>query len=128
MSKYTTTKRQFSLDVVRNSDNHACGFMCSKVFWEGDDLYLDQVLYQEGDNILEGKKVGDVLVEAETLPEGKKFGDVKKAGRGWVNDDWNWDEELQRVFGEVDADLKKELTDYFTSDMKTKYMAFMKGE
>jgi len=128
MSKYTTTKRQFSLDVVRNSDNHACGFMCSKVFWEGDDLYMDKVLYQEGDNILEGKKVGDVLVEADTLPEGKKFGDVKKAGRGWVNDDWNWDEELQRVFGEVDADLKKELTDYFTSDMKTKYMAFMKGE
>ena len=127
MSKYTTTKNEFSIDVTRNSDNHACGFMCSKVFWEGDDLYADAVLYKEGDNILEGKKVGDVLVEADTLPEGKKFGDVREAGRGWVQEDWNWDTELNRVFGEVDADLKKELTDYFTSDMKTKFLAFMKG-
>ena len=128
MSKYTTTKNEFSIDVTRNSDNHACGFMCSKVFWEGDDLYADAVLYKEGDNILEGKKVGDVLVEADTLPEGKKFGDVREAGRGWVQEDWNWDTELNRVFGEVDADLKKELTDYFTSDMKAKYLAFQKGE
>ena len=127
MSKYTTTKNTHSIDVVRNSDNHACGFMCSNVFWEGDDLYADAVLYKEGDNIPEGKKVGDVLIEADTLPEGKKFGDVREAGRGWVQEDWNWDTELNRVFGEVDADLKKELTDYFTSDMKAKYLAFQKG-
>jgi hypothetical protein len=112
MSKYTTTKNEFSIDVTRKSDNHACGFMCSRVFWEGDDLYADAVLYKEGDNI----------------PEGKKFGDVRQAGRGWVQEDLNWDDELQRVFGEVDADLKKELTDYFTSDMKAKYLAFQKGE
>ena len=127
MSKYTTTKNDYSIDVIRNSDNHACGFMCSNVFWEGDDLYADAVLYKEGDNIPEGKKVGDVLIEADTLPEGKKFGDVKEAGRGWVQEDWNWDTELNRVFGEVDADLKKELTDYFTSDMKAKYLAHQKG-
>ena len=106
MSKYTTTKRQFSLDVVRNSDNHACGFMCSNVWQENDELYQDKILYQEGDFI----------------PEGKKIGDVKKVGRGWVQEDWNWDDELQKVFGEVDADLKKELTDFFTSDMKAKYL------
>ena len=76
MSKYTTTKRQFSLDVVRNSDNHACGFMCSNVWQENDELYQDKILYQEGDFIPEGKKIGDVMFEADTLPEGKKFGDV----------------------------------------------------
>ena len=101
--------------------------MCSNVYEDRDELYMDAILYQEGDIIPEGKKVGDVRYEADTLPDGKKFGDVKKAGRGWVNDDWNWDTELQRVFGEVDADLKKELTDYFTSDMKAKYLAFQKG-
>ena len=122
MSKYTTTKRQFSLDVVRNSDNHACGFMCSNVWQENDELYQDKILYQEGDFIAEGKKIGDVMFEADTLPEGKKFGDVKKVGRGWVQEDWNWDDELQKVFGEGDADLKKELTDFFTSDMKAKYL------
>ena len=111
MSKYTITKHTYSIDVVRNSDNHACGFMCSNVYEDRDELYMDAILYQEGD----------------IIPEGKKVGDVKKAGRGWVNDDWNWDTELQRVFGEVDADLKKELTDYFTSDMKAKYLADQKG-
>ena len=33
MSKYTTTKHEFSIDIIRNSDSHACGFMCSNV-WE----------------------------------------------------------------------------------------------
>tara|TARA_A100001391_G_scaffold80545_1_gene52453 strand:+ start:5813 stop:6199 length:387 start_codon:yes stop_codon:yes gene_type:complete len=127
MSKYTLTKHEFSVDVVRTSDNHACGFMCSNVYEDRDELYMDTVYYKEGDNIPEGKKVGDVWFEADTLPEGKKFGDVKVAGRGWVNDDWNWDEELQKVFGEVDADLKKDLTEIFTTDMKTKYLAHVKG-
>lgn len=105
------------MDVVRTSDNHACGFMCSKVFHEPDELYTDKIV-----------RDGVTVVEADTLPSGKKFGDVKKAGRGWVQEDWNWDTELNRVFGEVDADLKKELTDYFTSDMKAKYLAVQKGE
>ena len=46
---------------------------------------------------------------------------------GWKQEDYNWDDELQKVFGEVDADLKKELTDYFTTDMKAKYLANQKG-
>ena len=128
MSKYTTTKHKFSLDVTRNSDNHACSFMCSNVFLEPDELYMDKILYTSNDFIPDGKKVGDVMIEADTLPDGKKFGDVKKAGRGWVQEDINWDTELNRVFKEVDADLKKELTDYFTSDMKAKYFAQQKGE
>ena len=127
MSKYTTTKHEFSIDVMRNSDNHSCGFMCSNVFHEGDELYADAILFEEGDVLPEGKKVGDVAIEADTLPEGKKFGDVKKAGRGWVQEDWNWDDELKKVFGEADADIKKELTDYFTTDMKAKYLAREKG-
>tara|TARA_B100000963_G_scaffold97803_1_gene84464 strand:- start:2348 stop:2734 length:387 start_codon:yes stop_codon:yes gene_type:complete len=128
MSKYTTTKNQYSIDVIRNSDNHACGFMCSNVFFETDVLYEDKILYTENDFIPNGKKVGDVMAEADTLPDGKKFGDVKTAGRGWVQEDWNWDTKLQDVFGEVDADLKKELTDYFTTDIKANYLAIQKGE
>ena len=128
MSKYTTTKHDYSVDVIRNSDNHACGFMCSNVWHEADSFYSDKVLYTSNDFIPDGKKVGDVMIEADTLPEGKKFGDVKTTGRGWVQEDWNWDDELQKVFGEVDADLKKELTDYFTTDMKAKYLANQKGE
>ena len=116
MSKYTTTKQKYSLDVMRNSDNHACAFMCSNVFKESDTLYTDKIVID-----------GVTVKEADTLPEGKNFGDVKTTGRGWVNEDWNWDTELNRVFGEVDADVKKELTDYFTSDMKAKYLAHMKG-
>ena len=127
MSKYTTTKNQYSIDVVRNSDNHACAFMCSNVYFDTDDIYRDKILYVNGDAIPDGKKVGDVRFEADTLPDGKKFGDIKVAGRGWVNDDYNWDTELQNVFGEVDADLKKELTDYFTTDLKAKYFTSQKG-
>ena len=66
-------------------------------------------------------------MEADTLPTGKKFGDVKTVGRGWVQEDWNWDTELQDIFGEVDADLKAELESYFTTDMKAKYLASEKG-
>ena len=127
MSKYITTKQMYSVDVMRTSDNHACGFMCSNVWHEADSFYSDKVLYTSNDFIPDGKKVGDVMIEADTLPEGKKFGDVKTTGRGWVQEDWNWDTELQNVFGEVDADLKKELTDYFTTDLKAKYLADQKG-
>ena len=66
-------------------------------------------------------------IEADELPEGKNFGDVKVAGKGWIQRDWDWDVELQNAFGEVDADLKKELTDYFTSDMKAKYLELEKS-
>ncbi len=113
MSKYTTTKHKFSLDVTRNSDNHACAFMCSKV-WEdmGDHTY-----YTADDD--------------EVKSGAKKEGDLKattRAAEGWKQEDWNWDTELNRVFGEVDADLKTALESYFTSDMKAKYLASMKGE
>tara|TARA_B100000161_G_C33502709_1_gene392505 strand:+ start:693 stop:1034 length:342 start_codon:yes stop_codon:yes gene_type:complete len=113
MSKYTTTKHEYSMDVIRNSDNHACGFMCSNV-WNDMGEYS---YYQEDDD--------------EVKSGAKKEGDVKaeiSAPKGWQQEDWNWDEELQRVFGEVDADLKKEITDYFTTDMKAKYLASEKGE
>ena len=116
MSKYTVNKNDHSVDVFRNSDNHAKGFMCCNVFNEVDILYTDKQDDGYGGTI-----------EADTLPEGKKFGDVKVAGRGWVQEDWDWDVELQSAFGEVDADLKKELTDYFTTDLKAKYLAYQKG-
>ena len=127
MSKYTTTKNEYSVDVMRVSDNHACSFMCSNVFFDHDDYYFDKVLYTENDILPEGYKVGDVRMEADTLPSGKNFGDVKTVGRGWVQEDWNWDTELQDIFGEVDADLKAELESYFTTDMKAKYLASEKG-
>ena len=112
MSKYTTTKHEFSMDVIRNSDNHACGFMCSNV-WEDGGEYT----YYEAE-------------DAEVKSGEKKEGDLKAEVRkpeGWKQEDYNWDDELKNVFGEVDADIKKELTDYFTTDMKAKYLAFMKG-
>lgn len=116
MSKYTTTKNEYSMDVMRVSDNHACGFMCSNVWFEPDEIYRDA-------EIVDGKTIRP----ADTLPDGKKFGDVKTAGRGWLQEDYNWDTELQNTFGEVDADLKKELTDYFTTDLKAKYLTSQKG-
>ena len=112
MSKYTITKNEFSVDVVRNSDNHACGFMCSKV-WED----MGEYTYYTAD-------------DDEVKSGAKKEGDIKEEIRkpeGWQQEDYNWDTELQNVFGEVDADLKKELTDYFTTDMKAKYLADQKG-
>lgn len=112
MSKYSITKKEFSIDVVRNSDNHACGFMCSNVWEDGGEF----TFYEAED--------------AEVKSGAKKEGEIKstiRASEGWKQEDYNWDNELQRVFGEVDADLKKELTDYFTSDMKAKYLAYEKG-
>ena len=113
MSKYTITKNEFSVDVVRNSDNHACGFMCSNVYEDGGEY----TFYEADDD--------------EVKSGAKKEGDVKEEIRkseGWKQEDYNWDTELQNVFGEVDADVKKELTDYFTTDMKAKYLANQKGE
>ena len=112
MSKYRTTKQMYSIDVIRISDNHACGFMCS-------DVWVDYGLYtyytEDDDEVKSGaKKVGDVKAEIA-------------APKGWQQEDWNWDTELQNVFGEVDADLKKELEDYFTSDLKAKYLAYQKS-
>lgn len=112
MSKYTTTKHLYSIDVMRVSDNHASGFMCSNVFYEPDVLYRDAEIVN-----------GETITPADTLPDGKNFGDVKTVGRGWVQEDFNWDTVLQATFGEVDADLKKELTDYFTADLKATYLA-----
>ena len=110
---YTITKHNFSIDVRRDSDGHACGFMCSNV-WEDMGEYTYYTA--DDDEVKSGaKKVDDVKAEVRK-PE------------GWKQEDYNWDTELNRVFGEVDADLKKELTDYFTSDMKAKYLASQKGE
>ena len=117
MSKYTLQKIEYSIDIIRNSDNHACSFMCSDVLPDPDLLYVDKQTDAFGNTI-----------EADELPEGKNFGDVKVAGKGWIQRDWDWDVELQNAFGEVDADLKKELTDYFTTEMKAKYLADQKGE
>ena len=114
---YTITKNDFSIDVMRDSDGMACGFMCSNVFNELDTLYHDAVVID-----------GVTIREADTLPEGKNFGDVKTAGRGWVQEDFNWDDELNRVFGEVDATVKTELENYFTSQRKADYLANQKGE
>jgi len=113
MSKYTTTGQMYSLDVMRTSDNHACGFMCSNV-WEdmGEHTYY-------------------VADDDEVKSGAKKEGDIKattRAAEGWKQEDYNWDTELNRVFGEVDADLKTALESHFTSDMKAKYLASMKGE
>ena len=101
------------MDVVRTSDNHACGFMCSNV-WHDSGEYT---YYEANDD--------------EVKSGAKEQGDIKEvivAPKGWQQEDYNWDTELQNVFGEVDADLKKELTDYFTSDMKAKYLEYQKGE
>ena len=108
MSKYTTTKQPYSMDIVHNSDNHACGFMCSNVWKDMGSTYN-----ADDDEVKSGAK---------------KEGDVKVAAKGWQQEDYNWDTELNRVFGEVDADLKTALESYFTSDMKAKYLASMKGE
>ena len=35
---YTTTKHQYSIDVLRTTDNHACGFMAKKMNFEGDEI------------------------------------------------------------------------------------------
>ena len=117
MSKYTLQKNEHSVDVIRNSDGHAKAFMCCYVFNDVDLLYEDEQTDAFG-----GK------IEADVLPEGKNFGDVKVAGKGWIQRDWDWDVELQSAVGEVDADLKKELTDYFTSDMKAKYLESEKSK
>ena len=114
---YTITKHAFSIDVRRDSDGQACGFMCSNVWFEPDTLYKDAEVID-----------GVTVVEADTLPEGKNFGDVKTTGRGWLQEDYNWNDELNRVFGEVDATVKTELENYFTSQRKADYLENQKGE
>ena len=87
--------------------------MCSNV-WED----MGQYTYYTAD-------------DDEVKSGAKNDGDVKaeiSAPKGWQQEDFNWDTELNAVFGEVDSDLKKELIDYFTSDMKAKYFATQKGE
>ena len=113
MSKYTVNKNEHSVDIIRNSDNHARAFMCSNV-WEDMGEYTYYTA--DDDEVKSGaKKEGDVKAEIQ-------------APKGWQQEDYNWDTELNRVFGEVDADLKTALESHFTSDMKAKYLASMKGE
>ena len=71
MSKYTLQKNEYSIDIIRNSDNHACSFMCSDVLPDPDLLYVDKQTDAFGNTI-----------EADELPEGKNFGDVKVPGKG----------------------------------------------
>ena len=112
MSKYTTTKHEFSIDVMRTSDNHACGFMCSNV-WEDMGEYTYYTA--DDDEVKSGaKKEGDVKAEVRK-PE------------GWKQEDFNWDTELQNVFGEVDADLKTEIENHFTDSRKAAYVTYLKG-
>ena len=60
MSKYTITKHEYSLDVVRASDNHACVsrvLMCGKI---GEYTYYTA----DDDEVKSGaKNVGDVKAE-----------------------------------------------------------------
>tara|TARA_X000001382_G_scaffold130741_1_gene126722 strand:- start:99 stop:428 length:330 start_codon:yes stop_codon:yes gene_type:complete len=107
-TKYEIIKQEFSVDVVRKSDGHACGFMAKRV-WQ--DLGST---YQSDDN----------EVKAGT----KNEGDVRVAAKGWQEEDYDWDVELTRVFGEVDADLKTALTSHFTDDLKAKYVTAEKAK
>ena len=93
---YTTTKHQYSIDVIRTTDNHACGFMAKKMNFESDTI--------------------------------DSSGNVIKAGAGWIESDYNWDTELQRVFGEVNTDLKTEIENHFTDSRKAAYATYRKGE
>ena len=55
-------------------------------------------------------------------------GNVTKAGAGWIESDYNWDTELQRVFGEVNTDLKTTIENHFTDSCKAAYATYRKGE
>ena len=131
-AKYEITKNEFSIDVVRKSDNHACAFMAKKVWKDMGALYVGDILYtyfdKDNDLIPDGKNVGDVRVAGDTLPEGKKVGDVKVAAKGWQEEEYDWDAELTKAFGEVDADVKSAITSHFTDDLKAKLVANKKGE
>ena len=122
MSKYTTIKHKYSVDISRVSDGFPFAMPCSNIVFEGDSFYQADELFTEEHKTLgyipEGKNVGDVATVGDTIPTGKKAGDLKEKGRGWISLDWNIDAELERVFGEVDADLNKDLTEYFTEEMK----------
>ena len=122
MSKYTTLKQQYSVDITRVSDGLPFAMPCSNIVFEGDTLYQgDEFFTQEHKDkgwIPEGKDVGDVCTVGDTIPSGKKVGDIKVKGKGWISLDWDIGAELERVYGEVDADLKKQLTEYFTEEMK----------
>ena len=130
-TKYEITKHEFSVDVRRISDGHSCGFMAKKVWEDMGSTYQGDILYttqNQNDGLIpDGKKVGDVYIAGDTLPEGKKVGDVKVAAKGWQEEDYDWDAELTRVFGEVDADVKSAITSHFTDDLKAKYVANRKG-
>ncbi len=131
-TKYEITKHEFSVDVRRLSDNHACGFPPKKVWKDMGSRYVADILYtteeEKAGIIPDGKKVGDVFIPGDTLPEGKKVGDVKVAAKGWQEEDYDWDAELTRVFGEVDADVKTAITSHFTDDLKAKYVTAEKAK
>ena len=122
MDKYTILKHKYAIDITRVSDGLPFAMACSNIVFEGDTLYQgDEYFTQEHKDkgwIPEGKDVGDVCTVGDTIPPGKKAGDIKQKGRGWISLDWDIGAELERVYGEVDPDLKKQLTEYFTEEMK----------
>ena len=122
MSKYKIINHKYSVDITRVSDGLPFALSCSNICFDGDIFYqADELFTQEHkDNgwIPEGKDVGDVATKGDDIPSGKKAGDLKEKGKGWISLDWNIDAELERVYGEVDADLKKQITEYFTEEMK----------
>ena len=107
-NKYEITKHEYSVDVIRKSDGMACGFMAKKVWNDRGSTYNE-----EDDEVKSGAK---------------KVGDVKVAAKGWQEEDYDWDAELTRVFGEVDADVKSAITSHFTDDVKTKFVTWWKSE
>lgn len=107
-TKYEITKKPLTVDIRRLSDGHACAFNPKNVWKDMGAHY-----HEEHDEV----KSGD-----------KKVGDVRIAAKGWQEEDYDWDAELKRVFGEVDSDVKTAITSHFTSDVTAKWIAQQKGE
>ena len=58
----------------------------------------------------------------------KKVGDVRVAAKGWQEEDYDWDVELNFVFGEANSDVKSAITSAFTDTVKANYVKLSKGE
>ena len=105
-NKYTTTKCIHSIDILKISDNNSCSIFPLNVYKDMGSTY------QEYDD--------------EVKSGAKKEGDVKVAAKGWQEEVVDIDAELTRVFGEVDADVKSEITSHFTDTLKSDYITWVK--
>jgi len=132
MSYTTKVVRDMFLEIIRDSDNHAVSLAPKKVWEDKGSTYQGAILWTDEDKthgaLPEGKSVGDVRVAADELPEGKKVGDVNVAAKGWQEEDYDWDAELTRIFGEVNSDVKSAITSAFTDTVKANYVKLCKGE